>query len=112
MNVLFPLAVVAMAGLATTVFAEPSFPLAEIQNSTSQLRFDHVSSDADGVVEIYDYNGHVIGRLIGSRPLEMGVNSDLRVTLIPPPPVHDAVAVLVVNGVPVDSQVIEFRRGD
>ena len=109
MNALLPLAIVAVAGTATVASAESFFSLQKIQPSTTLLHFDLVTSDGAGVVEVYDYNGHAMGRLLGSRPVLAGSNTDLKVKIQPPAPEQDAMAILVVGGEPVARQLIEFR---
>lgn len=109
MNALLPLAMVAVAGTATVASAENSFSLQKIQHSTMLLHFDLINSNDPGVVEVYDYNGHVMGRLLGSQPVHAGSNTDLRVMIQPPPPEQDAMAILIVDGEPVARQLIEFR---
>ena len=108
MKVLIPLAVAAIAGTATIASAENSFALAETQPRSTMVHFNMVNTDAPGVVNIYDYHGHAVGALLGSKSLKAGVNSDLRIR-INPPASNDALAVLMVNGTDVASQIVEFR---
>ena len=110
MNLPIALTLAALAGSASIASAENSLPLPRVQDSTSLLRFDHVNSEANGVLEIYDYDGHQIGRLLGVRPVVVGSNPDLRVILNPPPPVHDVMAILTTNGATRAGQVVEFDR--
>lgn len=111
MNVLLPLAVVAIAGTATIASAdtENAFSLARIQPTTSFVDFGFVNSDADGLVEIYNYDGQVIGALLGSQAVTLGTNSGLRVQLNPPP-FQSAMAILTIDGVAVANQEVDFRR--
>ena len=108
MKALIPLAVAAIVGSATIASAENSFSLAETQPRSTMVHFNLVNTDAPGVVNIYDYHGHAVGSLLGSKSLKAGVNSDLRIR-INPPASDDALAVLMVNGTDVASQVVKLR---
>ena len=108
MKALIPLAVAAIAGSATIASAENSFALAGTQPRSTMVHFDIVNTDAPGVVNIYDYHGHAVGDLLGFKSLKAGVNSDLLIR-INPPASNDALAVLMVNGTDVASQIVEFR---
>ena len=109
MNVLLPLAVVAIAGTATIALADNSFSLARLQPTTSSVYFDVVNSNAIGVVEIYDYRSDVIGALLGSQAVNLGTNQGLRVQLNPPP-FQSAMAILTIDGVAMANQEVDFRR--
>ena len=109
MNVLLPLAVVALAGTATIALADNSFSLARLQPTTSSVYFDVVNSDGIGVVDIYHYHGQAVGKLLGSQAVALGSNPGLRVQMNPPP-FHDVIAVLSVDGVKMADQVVEFHR--
>ena len=108
MNALLPLAVVAIAGTATIASAENFFALAGIQPKTTLVHFDLVNTDAAGVVNIYDYHGHAVGALLGSKSVKAGPNTGLQIR-INPPASTDALAVLTVGGTDVASQILEFR---
>ena len=109
MNVLLPLAVVAIAGTATLALAENTLSSARLQPTSSSVYFDVVTSDAVGVVEIYDYPGHVVGKLLGSQAVALGSNPGLRVQM-KPPPFNDVLAVLAIDGAKTADQVVEFHR--
>jgi hypothetical protein len=109
MHVLLPLAVVAIAGTATIASAESSLSPARLQPTSSSVYFDLVTSDAVGVVEIYDYHGQAVGKLLGSRAVALGGNSGLRVQMNPAPS-NDVLAVLAIDGVKIADQVVEFHR--
>ena len=109
MNVLLPLAVVAIAGTATIAFADTSMSPARLQPMSSSVTFDLVTSDAVGVVEIYDYRGQVVGELLGSQVVASGSNPGLRVQM-KPGPLDDLMAVLAIDGAKMADQVIEFHR--
>ena len=108
MKVLIPLAVAALAGTATIASAENSFSLAATQPRSTMVHFHLVNTDTAGVVNVYDYHGHVVGALLGSKAVHAGPNTGLLVR-IHPPVSDDALAVLMVNGTDVASQIVEFR---
>ena len=109
MKALIPLAVAAIAGTATLASEENSFSLAATQPRPTFVHFNLVNTDAAGVVNIYDYHGHAVGDLLGSKSVKAGPNPDLRIR-INPPASNDALAVLTVNGAEVASQIVEFRE--
>lgn len=109
MNIAFPLAVAAIVGSATVACADTSFSLPRLQPHNSLLYFDVVNSDADGVLEVYDFNGHAVGKLLGSAPVALGANRNLRVR-IDPHTFNDLIAVLKIDGIERANQVVEFHR--
>jgi hypothetical protein len=109
MNAFLPLAMVAIAGTSTFASADNSFSLARLQPITSSVYFDFVNSDAIGIVDIYDYRGHEIGALLGSKAVALGSNAGLRVQMNPPP-FGDVLAVLSIDGVSMADQVVQFRQ--
>src|SRR5688572_17273474 len=108
MNVLLPLAVVAITGTATIALADNSFSYGRLQPTASSVYFDLVTSDAAGVVEIYDYHGYQVGKLLGSQPVALGSNPGLRIE-ISPYPYQSVMAFLVIDGVKVADQEVRFR---
>ena len=110
MNARFALALLAGATLAaSTASADSYFSLATVQGSPTLVEFDVVRSDADGVVEVYDFSRGTLGPLLGSKRIHEGVNPDVRISLTPPP-ARSAVAVLRIGADPVASQELEFHR--
>ena len=61
-----------------------------------------------GEVQVYDFQGGMLGQMLGSTPLVSGANADVKVSL-PNPAQGDALAVLVVDGRAVASQVVQFE---
>lgn len=92
------LAAAAVATLGTAATAEPSFFSYQygLENG-STLELGNVTSQGNGVVEIYDFRGGEQGALLGSEPVFAGANSDVRVT-IGQDADFDVVAVLKVDG--------------
>lgn len=109
MNARLALALLAGATVAATASADSYFSLATVQESRTQVEFDVVTSDADGVVEVYDFSTGTLGPLLGSKRIHQGANSDVRVRLTPPP-FHKVVAVLRIGADPVATQELEFHR--
>ena len=105
MNLLLPLAVVAIAGTATMASAENLFSSRQTQQSNASVHFVFVRSDGAGTVEIRDQDALVWG----SEDVITGFNSGLRVQLDHPSS-KDLTAFLVVDGIDVASQAVHFSR--
>ena len=61
------------------------------------LELGLITSDGDGVVEVYDYHTGMVGALLGVEDVHFGANTDVRVhTGIPV--TRDVIAVVKVNG--------------
>ena len=80
----------------------------ERQDRGSVVALNTVTTDAGGVVEIYDFQGGEIGDLLGSKNVMAGANSNVRVN-IGAPSQTDAIALLKVDGEVVATQEIDFR---
>lgn len=96
--------------LGTSASANNSLALNGVQDSRTQVALDLVSTDAPGVVEVYDVRSGEPGVLLGSEAVKAGPNSDVRISLVPPA-LQDAIAVLRVGGEVVATQELQFRRG-
>lgn len=110
MNARFALALLAGATcVAPSASAENYVSQATLQGSRTLVEFDVVTSDADGIVEVYDFSTGTLGALLGSKLIHEGANPDVRVSLVPPP-FSKAVAILRIGADPVASQEMEFHR--
>jgi hypothetical protein len=70
---------------------------ARIHDSASALEIGTVRSEGDGVVELYEFHGGEMGKLIGSKSVRAGANSNVRI----PVQTHvrgDVMALLRVDG--------------
>lgn len=74
-----------------------TFGFGERLDRKSTLDLGIVRAEADGIVEIYDYNRAQQGRLLGTTHVRGGANYDVRVFL-GRRPINDVLAVLKVDG--------------
>lgn len=72
----------------------------------SVLDLGTITSDGEGVVEVYDYRLGERGDLLGTVDVNQGANADVRLNIGTPPP-GDVLAVLNVNGEVVASNVYD-----
>jgi hypothetical protein len=92
------IAAAAIATLGTASFADASyFEFQERLDADSVLELGTVTSQGNGVVEIYSFHGGELGALLGSEAVTAGANSDVRVN-VQRGPDHDVIAVLKVDG--------------
>lgn len=70
------------------------------------LELGTITSDGEGVVEVYDFRLGKQGDLLGTTNVNQGANSDVRLN-IGRPPLGDLLAVLTVDGEVVASKVYE-----
>ena len=109
MTKIISLALAAAAISASAAAADSFIPFtAETQERDSVIELGTVTSEGNGVVEIYSFNTGEIGDLLGSEMLSNGANANVRVNL-GKAPVTDVIAQLKVDGVVVDSQEIDFQ---
>ena len=84
--------------LASVASAESYFAHVEQTiGKQSLLELGTITSDVDGVVEIYDYHHGSVGKMRGSFKVNAGANPDVRFE-IGIPPLGDLLAVLTVDG--------------
>ena len=74
-----------------------TFGFGERLDRKSTLDLGLVRAEADGIVEIYDYNRSEQGRLLGTTRVRGGANYDVRVN-VRTRPINDVLAVLKVGG--------------
>ena len=99
----------AIAATATAVAADANYidAFAKEQNRDTQVELELVRSEGAGTLSIYSFHKGVQGNLLGSEMVHAGANADVRVDISRP--LTDAIAVLTVNGVVVDTQEIDFN---
>lgn len=92
------LAAAAAAVLGTAAAADTSFfAYQDSLDNSSILELGTVTSEGNGVVEIYSYHGGEIGALLGTEEVRAGANADVRVPLGAAPQL-DVIAILKVDG--------------
>jgi len=104
------LALAAIAASATIASAEITSNISnfvmEQDRSGDRVELGTVTANGDGVVEIYTFHKAEIGALIGSEQVNAGANLDVDINFTRIN--TDAIAVLKVAGVIVDTQEINF----
>ena len=86
-----------IAGTASIASADSYFQFNETLQDSSVLDLGTVSSEAAGVVEVYDFSGGQIGTLLGTEAVNLGANADVRVNA-PLRNGDNVIAVLKING--------------
>ncbi len=85
-------------GLASVAPAQgTAFSFGEMLASESSLMIGTVRAEADGVLEIYNYQGGVMGELLGATMIRQGANQMVRVN-VGQRPRFDVLAVVRING--------------
>jgi hypothetical protein len=107
MKTLLSLTLAVLAGSATLAAADTYFTLSEVQERDGIVELGPISSNSNGIVQIYSMDGGEKGALLGYEALRAGANSDTKVPLASTPR-NSAVAELVVDGQVVASQRIRF----
>jgi hypothetical protein len=103
------LALATLQGATSASAQEPTFGAVLQQSSANYLELSSVRSAENGVVEIYSLpNDTQLGQLLGSQEVTRGTSTDLRISLVEPP-TTDVVALLMVGGKIVATQVIGRR---
>jgi hypothetical protein len=107
MTKLLPILAAALAVTAGAASAGNTFGFNHMQDSNSLIELNSVVADSNGVVEVYDYHAGQEGRLLGSKPVRAGANSDVKIALAPSLS-DDVLAVLMINGQAVAQQVVRI----
>ncbi len=100
------LSITAIAGMAAATVAAADnsyFELERQLDNSTTLELGLVSSEGDGVIEIYTYHKDQIGTLLGTEEVHAGANRDVHVNLSRPANV-DVIALLKVDGETVASR--------
>ena len=89
---------VAAMTLGSAAFADESyFTCMNPLPKDASLELGGITSEGDGIVEVYDYRLGEQGDLLGTVEVNQGANTDVRLN-IGMPPLGDMLAVLKVNG--------------
>ena len=90
-----------------TASASNTFGLTGVQSSQTLIQLDTVVTGGQGVVGIYDYHAGQEGRLLGSKAVQAGANTDVKVSLRPSS-TDKVLAVLVIDGQAVARQIVRI----
>ncbi|HVG49415.1 MAG TPA: hypothetical protein VM899_14930 [Rubellimicrobium sp.] len=107
MKTLISMTLLLLAGSASFAAADTFFTLSDVQERDGIVELGTISSDSDGIVQIYSMDGGAKGALLGYEALRAGANSDTKVPLASTPR-NSALAELLVNGEVVATQRIRF----
>lgn len=86
-----------IAATSTAVSADSYFAFGERLDSSSVLDLGLVRSEGAGIVEIYDFSKGEVGALLGTRMVNAGANTDVRVN-VGIRPTQDVIALLKIDG--------------
>jgi hypothetical protein len=104
------LALAALAGSATLASADTYFTtLSDVQQRDGIMELGTISSDGDGVLQIYSYQAGEKGPMLGWQALSAGANADVRVP-VNSTPYTTALAEIVVDGQVVTTQRIRIEN--
>ena len=104
------LALAALAGSAALASAETYFPsLTDVQQRDGIMELGTISSDGDGVLQVFSYQAGEKGPMLGWQALSAGANSDVRVP-VNSTPYTTALAEIVVDGQVVTTQRIRIEN--
>lgn len=78
-------------------------------DASSNVELGLIRSEANGVVEVYNFQGGVAGELLGTQNVHAGANRDVRIN-IGSKPRFDVLAVLKVGGEVVATQEFDVNR--
>lgn len=96
-----------LAGSSSLASAETYFTLSDVQQRDGIIELGTISSDSDGLLQVYSFQNGEKGPLLGWEALRAGANSDTKVPLMSTPRTA-ALAEVVVDGRVVASQRIRF----
>lgn len=103
------IAAATVAMTASAASADSFFSFGETLDDSAVAELGTVKAQADGVVEIYGFNGGQQGALLGTEAVTAGANTDVRVQ-IGSHNLTDVIAVLRVDGEVVASQDYDIDR--
>lgn len=109
MKTLF-LALAALAGSATLASADTYFTtLSDVQQRDGIMELGTISSDGDGLLQVYSYQRGEKGPMLGWQALSAGANPDVRVP-VNSTPYTTALAEIVLDGQVVTTQRIRIEN--
>ena len=104
------LALAALAGTASLASADTYFTtLSDVQQRDGIMELGTISSDGNGVLQIYSYQAGEKGPMLGWQALSAGANSDVRVP-VSTTPYTTALAEIVLDGQVVTTQRIRIEN--
>lgn len=92
--------------LGSAASAESYFTCMNPLESKPVLELGEITSDGNGVVEVYDFRLGEQGEMLGTVDVNQGANADVRLN-VGMPPLGDVLAVLTIGGEVVASKVYE-----
>ncbi|MFO8127301.1 hypothetical protein [Yoonia sp.] len=98
-----------IAATASVASANNYFEFGERLNSSSVLDLGLVRAEGAGVVEIYDFSRGEVGQLLGTKRVNAGANTDVRVN-VGIRPTQDVIALLKVDGQTVAERDYDISR--
>jgi hypothetical protein len=105
----FAIAAVTLASTASVASATSYFELPRAQSANSTIELGIVRAEADGVVEVYTFNGGTQGALLGTQTVRAGANDNVRINTGAPNR-QDVIALLKVDGEIVASETYRVNR--
>ncbi|PUB15661.1 hypothetical protein [Yoonia sediminilitoris] len=102
----FAIGLLAAMSFGSAAAAESYFTCMNPLPKEALLELGTITSEGDGVVEIYDYHLGAKGKLLGTVDVSQGANSDVRMN-IGMPPLGDVLAELKVGDEVVASNVYD-----
>ena len=98
---------VAAQETSTTAVSAFSIEAEQVQESDGLLNLGLVTSEADGVIEIYDIDDVNMEEMLGSETVTAGANTDVKITLMRATD-SDVMAVLRVDGAVVATTEVDL----
>lgn len=105
----FALIAATLVATASTATAGNYLAFGENRAAGTTLELGNVTSEANGVVHVYNYNGGKQGALLGSKAVNAGANSDVRID-VGNNKAFAVLAVLEVDGQAVSSKDYDIVR--
>ncbi len=103
------LALAALAGSAALASAETYFSVPTVQDRDGLMELGTISSDGDGVLQVFSYQAGEKGPLLGWQALSAGANADVKVP-VNSTPYTTALAEIVLDGQVVATQRIRIEN--
>ncbi len=107
---IIPVALVALIATSSqAMVGDSAFTRFHKIPQTNVVELGTVRAEADGIVEVYDFHGSVIGDLLGTEMVHAGANPHVRIKLGDNVN-SDVMAILKVNGQVVATREYEVNR--
>lgn len=103
------MSLLAAMALGSTVSADSYFTSMGKIDDQGMLKLGEITSDGDGVIEVFDFRQGERGDSLGTATINQGANMDVRVNAGKEPiPIGNVLAVLTINGATVATHRYEF----